>query len=56
VRRPRPPDHEQRARVEIIGSGSGIRWPEIDEDIGAEGMLHGIPARKPMNLHGKRDR
>jgi len=38
---------EQRTRFEIIGSGSGIRWPEIDEDISAEGMLHGIPAPRP---------
>ena len=37
---------EQRSRFEIIGSGSGIRWPEIDEDISVEGMLHGLPARK----------
>jgi hypothetical protein len=36
---------EQRTRFEVIGSGSGVRWPEIDEDIGAEGMLHGIPAQ-----------
>jgi len=40
---------EQRARFEIIGSGSGIHWPEIDEDISAEGMLHGVPARKPSH-------
>jgi len=38
---------EQRARWEIIGDGEGIRWPEIDEDISAEGMLSGIPARRP---------
>src|SRR6266496_6282076 len=37
---------EQRANSQIIGSGSGIRWPDIDEDISVEGMLHGIPARK----------
>lgn len=36
----------QRSHFEIIGSGSGIRWPEIDEDISAEGMLHRIPARR----------
>src|ERR1700690_3502474 len=42
---------EQRARFEIIGGGSGIRWPEIDEDISAEGMLHGVPARKPISDH-----
>ena len=38
---------EQRSRFEIIGSGSGIHWPEVDEDITVEGMLHGIPARRP---------
>jgi hypothetical protein len=32
---------------EIIGDGLGVRWPEIDEDISAEGMLNGIPARRP---------
>ncbi|MDQ2899988.1 MAG: DUF2442 domain-containing protein [Acidobacteriota bacterium] len=36
----------QRSHFEIIGSGSGVRWPEIDEDISAEGMLHRIPARR----------
>jgi len=41
---------EQRSRFEIIGSGSGIHWPEIDEDISVEGMLHGIPARRPAKL------
>jgi hypothetical protein len=41
---------EQRSRFEIIGSGSGIRWSEIDEDISVEGMLHGIPARRPLKL------
>jgi hypothetical protein len=40
---------EQRATFEIIGNGSGIRWPEIDEDISVEGMLHGIPARRPSS-------
>ncbi len=35
----------QRQRYEIIGAGEGVRWPEIDEDISAHGMLHGIPAR-----------
>ena len=39
---------EQRTRFEIIGRGSGcVRWPEIDEDVSAEGMLHGSPARRP---------
>jgi hypothetical protein len=38
---------KQRSRFEIIGSGSGIHWPDVDEDISAEGMLHGIPATRP---------
>ena len=38
---------EQRANCEIIGDGQGIHWPEIDEDISAEGMLYGVPAPKP---------
>ncbi|MBF0538118.1 MAG: DUF2442 domain-containing protein [Nitrospirae bacterium] len=29
------------------GDGHGIHWPDIDEDISAEGMLSGIPAKKP---------
>jgi Protein of unknown function (DUF2442) len=37
---------EQRSHWELIGSGTGIHWPDIDEDISVEGMLHGIPARK----------
>jgi Protein of unknown function (DUF2442) len=39
----------RRARFEIIGNGSGIHWPEIDEDISVEGMLHGVPARRPAS-------
>ncbi len=37
----------QRNKFEIIGSGQGIHWEEIDEDISAIGMLTGIPARPP---------
>ena len=43
---------KQRANWEIIGDGHGVRWPDIDEDISAEGMLHGIPAPRPR-LHSK---
>lgn len=38
---------EQRAHYEIIGDGHGIYWPDIDEDISAEGMLYGTPAPRP---------
>ena len=37
----------QRSNWEIIGDGHGVHWPDIDEDISAEGMLFGIPAPRP---------
>lgn len=39
---------EQRSNFEIIGTGEGVHWPDIDEDISARGMLEGGPARPPM--------
>ena len=38
---------EQRANYEIMGDGHGVHWPDIDEDISAEGMLCGTPAPRP---------
>jgi len=38
---------EQRAHYEIFGGGTGIRWPDIDEDLSVRGMLEGAPARRP---------
>lgn len=37
----------QRANWELIGNGHGVHWPDVDEDISAEGMLAGMPARRP---------
>ncbi|MBI3469752.1 MAG: DUF2442 domain-containing protein [Candidatus Solibacter usitatus] len=37
----------QRAKFRIIGSGQGVHWPDVDEDISVEGMLHGTPAPRP---------
>jgi hypothetical protein len=45
---------EQRSRFEIIGTGEGVHWPEIDEDISARGMLQGVPARPPKPKGAKR--
>ena len=39
---------KQRANFEIIGDGQGVHWPDIDEDISAEGMLYGVPAPRPV--------
>ena len=36
---------KQRSRFEIIGDGEGVHWPDIDEDISAQGMLTGGPAQ-----------
>jgi hypothetical protein len=35
----------QRNNFEIIGDGHGVHWPDVDEDLSVEGMLHGVPAR-----------
>jgi len=35
---------EQRARFEILGEGVGIHWPDVDEDLSAEGLLRGAPS------------
>ncbi|HET7230596.1 MAG TPA: DUF2442 domain-containing protein [Longimicrobium sp.] len=37
---------EQRANWRLIGSGQGVHWPELDEDISVRGMLDGVPARR----------
>lgn len=38
---------EQRANWRLIGSGEGVHWPDVDEDISVRGMLDGVPARRP---------
>ena len=40
---------EERANHEIIGDGIGVRWPDVDEDLSAQGMLAGVPARPPRH-------
>lgn len=35
---------KQRAAWETAGTGYGIHWPEIDEDLSTEGLLRGAPA------------
>ena len=45
---------QQRKNYEIMGDGHGVHWPDVDEDISAEGMLYGVPAPRPRQLqtHG----
>ena len=35
---------KQRAHWELCAGGEGIHWPEIDEDLSAEGLPRGAPA------------
>lgn len=39
----------QRANFRVIGTGQGIHWPDVDEDISVEGMLNGTPAPRPSS-------
>lgn len=39
---------EQRAHWQVLGNGQGVHWPDIDEDISVDGMLRGVPARRPV--------
>ena len=32
---------EERSNVQISGAGYGLHWPDLDEDIGIEGLLLG---------------
>ena len=31
----------ERANFQIVGAGYGVHWPDLDEDIGVEGLLLG---------------
>ena len=42
----------QRAKWRLIGDGHGVHWPDVDEDISAEGMLSGTPAPRPGHRVG----
>src|ERR1017187_119911 len=37
----------QRAKFRLIWTGQGVHWPDVDEDISVEGLLHGTPAPRP---------
>lgn len=38
---------EQRLNWRFIGKGSGIHWPDIDEDISVTGVLNGKKNQAP---------
>jgi hypothetical protein len=41
---------EQRQNFEILGDGLGVRWPDVDEDLSARGLLAGTPAPRPRRV------
>lgn len=44
---------EERANFQISGAGHGIHWPDLDEDIGVEGLLLG---KKSSESHASFER
>jgi hypothetical protein len=47
---------KERNKWKIIGNDRGIHWPQLDEDLSIEGLLHGIPSveyRKPRRSSTK---
>ena len=38
---------DQRRNWELCGAGYGIHWPELDEDLSTEGLLHGAKGVTP---------
>lgn len=38
----------QRDHWALIGDGTCVHWPDIDEDISIDGMLQGAPAPRPV--------
>ncbi len=44
---------EERERWELIGGGSGIHWPDLDEDISLEGLLAGRSSAESQQSFGR---
>lgn len=37
---------EQLARIEIVGGGTGLHWPDLDADLYVPGLLRGVYGNK----------
>jgi hypothetical protein len=44
---------QERARWELIGSGQGIHWPDLDEDIEVSALLAGRRSNETASARGK---
>jgi hypothetical protein len=45
---------KQRENFRLIGSGQGVHWPDVDEDIGVEGISTVFPHVARDRDHRKR--
>ena len=43
----------ERANYQISGAGYGIHWPDLDEDIGVEGLLLGKKSAESLTSFAK---
>jgi uncharacterized protein DUF2442 len=43
----------ERTNVQIAGAGFGLHWPDLDEDIGIEGILLGKRSSESPHSFGK---
>ena len=41
----------ERANCEVSASGIGVHWPDLDEDLSAQGFLTGTPAPRGTVAH-----
>lgn len=44
---------KERKRWRLIGNGHGIHWEDLDEDIGVESLLAGMPSGESQASFGK---
>ena len=43
----------ERANWRLIGKGTGIHWPDLDEDVSVEGLLAGKPSGESQSSFDK---
>jgi hypothetical protein len=44
---------EERKNWRFIGEGTGIHWPDLDEDISIEGIIEGVPSQESKSSLSK---
>lgn len=44
---------DERQNVQLIGGGTGLHWPDLDEDLSVRGMLEGRPSQEGSQSLGR---